>query len=198
MVTSRIFLAIAYCALVVCIAVLAYGFGFRKAKAVSIWASILLLAAAIALDRSFPMPQQSAPSHDAQNHDHDTQRQPQPENTKPSDKPAEVAKAKPKIARGPIDKPKAKITRPADVVSLDVMFDPVTQAFNLTNRGTDNLGLWGDRLGDSPKSIEKQPTVITGNGGQYHILGQGMDCEDQRAPGRRNYHTIRAIPLHYR
>ena len=52
-------------------------------------------------------------------------------------------------------------------------YDSQAKAFNFINRGETNVYLWGDRVGDGVKSIDR-PVTVTPRGGSYHIFAEDL------------------------
>jgi hypothetical protein len=61
-------------------------------------------------------------------------------------------------------------------VSVEVTYDAGTKRFNIFNKGQTNLFLWGTRLGDSPRSMDKEPRLIA-PGGSYYLLAQSIESD---------------------
>jgi len=59
-------------------------------------------------------------------------------------------------------------------VSVEIAYDSATKHLNIANRGQGNLYLWGDKLRDADRSIEKEPRLIT-PGGFYYIIADDFE-----------------------
>lgn len=61
-------------------------------------------------------------------------------------------------------------------VSVEVAYDPGTKRFNIYNKGQTNIFLWGTKLGDGPRSVDKDPRLIA-PGGFYYLLAPSIEAD---------------------
>ena len=59
-------------------------------------------------------------------------------------------------------------------VSVEITYS--NKRINTINKGQTNLFLWGTRLNNDAKTLEKQPRLVT-PGGSYYILANDLDTE---------------------
>jgi hypothetical protein len=67
------------------------------------------------------------------------------------------------------------------VVSVEVAYDPSQKRINIANKGQTNIYLWGTKLGEGPRSVEKEPRLIT-PGGFYYLLAEILEAQLRAAP----------------
>jgi hypothetical protein len=70
------------------------------------------------------------------------------------------------------------------IVSVEVTYDASNKRFNITNKGQTNLSLWGTKLGDGPKIVEKEPRLIT-PGGFYYLLANTLESDLLKSIGQK-------------
>jgi hypothetical protein len=61
-------------------------------------------------------------------------------------------------------------------VSVEVTYDAGMKRFNIFNKGLTNLFLWGTKLGDGPRSVDKDPRLIA-PGGSYYLLAPSVETD---------------------
>lgn len=55
-------------------------------------------------------------------------------------------------------------------VSVDMVHDPGTQQLRIYNRGKSNIYLWGTKLGDGQRVIDKEPRIISPTPESFYYL----------------------------
>jgi hypothetical protein len=58
-------------------------------------------------------------------------------------------------------------------VSVEITYDAAQKRINVTNKGNANLEMWGNKLDIGPRSIEKEPRIIT-RGSFYYIIADSF------------------------